>query len=121
MWSKLDDALMDHVKVFEAGELIGGKSGSAIAVGFYVVLLMWTNKHLTDGFVPDAVLKTLPHVDNPRAVAGALVRAGLLEREDKGFRIHDFHDHNPSARAVRSRRKADRLRKQNERNGHADA
>jgi hypothetical protein len=121
MWSKLDDALIDHVKVFEAGALLGGKNGPAAALGFFTVLLMWTNKHLTDGFVPEAVLRTFRHVDQPLVVAGALTKAGLLERADKGFLIHDFHDFNPLARDIRRRRKADRLRKQSERNGHADA
>jgi hypothetical protein len=115
MWSRLDDTLIDHRKVFEAGALVGGKQGPAAALGFYAVLLMWSNKHLTDGSVPDAVLKSFRHVENPAAVAGALVKAGLLEKVDGGYKIHDFNDFNPSGVEVRRKRKEDRVRK---RNGH---
>jgi len=103
MWSKLDDALIDHRKIFRAGDLIG-KNGPAIAIGLYAVGLMWTNKHLTDGVLPTEVVKRFRHVDSPLAVAAALVRAGLWERSNGTFRVHDFHDHNPQAAAVRETR-----------------
>lgn len=103
MWSKLDDALLDHRKVFAAGDLIG-KNGPAIAIGLYAVGLMWTNKHLTDGLLPLAVVKRFRHADNPLAVADALVKAGLWERVDAGFNVHDFHDHNPHANDVKNTR-----------------
>lgn len=111
MWAKLDDALIDHRKVFKAGELIG-KHGPAIAIGFFAVGLMWSNKHLTDGFLPDAIVKGFPHVDNPLSVAGALVKAELFEKVEGGFQIHDFDEYNPSAAAIKRKRKEDRVRKQ---------
>ncbi len=110
MWSKLDDELIDHRKVFAAGKLLG-KDGPAIALGFYAVGLMWANKHLTDGFLPESTVERLPHVDKPLAVADALVRAELFDKVDGGFMIHDFLDHNYSAAAVKKKRKEDRLRK----------
>lgn len=113
MWARLDDALIDHRKIFIAGDLLG-KNGAAIALGFYAVGLMWSNKHLTDGFIPDAVVKNFQHVDNPLTVAGALAKAELLDKVEGGFRIHDFHDHNPTAEAIKKKRREDRDRK----NGH---
>lgn len=110
MWARLDDALIDHEKVFTAGDVIG-KNGPAVALGFYAVALMWTNKHLTDGFLSDAVIRSFRHVDNPRSVADALAKAGLFDRHDGGFKIHDFHDFNPSAAAIKKKRKEDRARK----------
>jgi hypothetical protein len=111
MWSRLDDALMDHAKVFAAGELIG-RNGPAIALGLYAVALMWANKHLTDGDLPIAVVKNFRHVDNPAAVADALVKAGLWDKNGgSGFHIHDFGHFNLSAAKVKKKRREDRARK----------
>lgn len=111
MWSRLDDELIDHAKVFAAGELIG-KNGPAVALGFYAVGLMWANKHLTDGHLPIAVVRSFRHVANPAAIADALVKAGLWDKNGgSGFQIHDFDDHNMSAAAVKQKRREDRARK----------
>jgi len=117
MWSKLDDELFDHQKIFTAGELIGGKAknGPAVALGFYAAVLMWASKHLSDGHLPSAVIRNLPHVGNPLAIADALVQAGLLEKNGSGFQIHDFEDFNPSAARVKAKRRRDKLRKRRER------
>jgi len=116
MWSRLDDQLIDHKKIFRAGELLG-KNGPAIALGFYAVGLMWSNKHLTDGHLPIAVVKGFPHVEKPLAVAEALTTAGLLEKNGDGFLIHDFKDFNPEGATVRARRRRDLQRKRRERDG----
>lgn len=110
MWTKLDDALLDHQKVFTAGDVLG-KNGPVIVIGLYAIGLMWTNKHLTDGFLPSAVVKRWHHLEQPLKTAQALVAAGLWECEDGGFRVHDFHDHNPTAESVRKKREDDRKRK----------
>ncbi|SRR5580765_3872949 len=115
MWSKLDDALIDHRKIFTAGRLIG-KNGPAVALGFYAVGILWCNKHLTDGFLPEDVILGFGHVDNPLSVAGALAKAELFEKVSGGFKIHDFDEYNPTASEIKKKRKEDRLRKQ--RNGH---
>lgn len=118
MWAKLDDALIDHRKVFDAGDVLG-RNGAAIALGLYAVGLMWTNKQLTDGFLPLAVVKRFRHADRPLEVARALVQAELWEEVEGGFNIHDFHDHNPKAEDIQRKRKADRERKRkNGANGH---
>jgi hypothetical protein len=120
MWSKLDDALIDHRKISTAGRLIG-KNGPAIALGFYTVGLLWSNKHLTDGFLPEDVVLRFGHVENPRSIADALVKAELLEKVTGGFQIHDFDEYNPLAKHIKTKRKRERLRKQEERatrNGH---
>jgi len=114
MWARLDDELIDHHKLFAAGEVIG-KNGAAVALGFYAVGLMWSNKHLTDGYLPLAVIKGFPHVDNPVSIADALTKAGLWEKNGSGFLIHDFSDWNPPAAAVKARRRKDKARKRAER------
>jgi hypothetical protein len=114
MWARLDDELIDHQKVFAAGDLIG-KNGPAIALGFYAVALMWSNKHLTDGVLPMAVIKSFRHVDNPVSIADALAKAGLWDKNGTGFQIHDFGDWNPLASEVKSKRRKDKARKRLER------
>ena len=116
MWSKLDDALIDHRKIFTAGRLIGSKNGPAIALGFYTVGLLWSNKHLTDGFLPEDVVSGFSHVEHPRSIADALAKAALLDKVSGGWKIHDFGDYNPTASVIKKKRKEDRIRKQ--RNGH---
>jgi hypothetical protein len=114
MWARLDDALIDHQKIADAGALIG-KNGRAIAIGFYAVGLMWSNKHLSDGHLSLAQVKAFNHVENPLAVADALVQAGLWQKNGNGFVIHDFDDFNPSAAEVKRKRREDRDRKRLER------
>jgi len=122
MWSKLDDSLIDHPKVFEAGDAIG-RNGPAIVIGLYAIGLMYANKQLTDGVLPTAVVKRFRHVEDPISAAGALVKARLWERVKGGYKVHDFHDHNPSAAAIQQKRKVDRERKakggRNHNGGHA--
>jgi hypothetical protein len=119
MWARLDDALIDHRKISAAGRLIGKNGdGRAIALGFFAVGLMWSNKHLTDGFLPEDVVKSFSHVKQPLAVADALVQAGLFERRADGFQIHDFADYNPSAAAIKHKREGDRARKNGGQRAH---
>jgi len=118
MWSRLDDALLDHRKVFEAGDRIG-KNGPAIAIGLYAMGLMWTNKQLSDGYLPAGVVKRFP-VAEPVRFAQALVGARLWEKVKGGYRIHDFHDWNFTAAQIQLQRKEDRERKRKGgRNRHA--
>jgi hypothetical protein len=110
MWVKLDDGLLDHRKLLEAGHALG-RDGRAKALGFYASGLLYTNKHLTDGFLSQAVVDQLHFVEQPRKAAGVMVAVGLWEAVEGGYRIHDFHDFNPPAEKVFERRKADRERK----------
>jgi len=120
VWARLDDELIDHRKVFAAGEVIG-KNGAAIAIGFYAVGLMWSNKHLTDGYLPLPIIRSFRHVEQPTSVADALVKAGLWEKNGSGYVIHDYADFgNPLAAKVKAKRRRDKLRKQRERAADRD-
>lgn len=120
MWSRLDDDLLTHPKLYEAAHILGGEYGGVAALGFYSMALMYANKHLTDGFLPKSVVSTLPHAKNPLRIADALTRVGLFDKAEGGYRIHDFHDHNPSAVDIKRKRREDKRRKALDRaNGHA--
>jgi hypothetical protein len=111
MWARLEDELLDHPKISQAGRAIG-KNGRVIAIGFYAVALMYCNRHLSDGYLRfDVVEGFASYVFNPLAVADALATAGLLDKTDTGYRIHDYREYNPSAAEIKRRRKADRVRK----------
>jgi hypothetical protein len=115
MWARLDDELLDHPKVWAAGEVLG-KGGAVIALGIYVIGLMWANKYLTDGHLPMAVVKNFRQWPDPLSVADALVKAGLWEKNGNGFVIHDYAAFgNPMSADVKAKRRKDRQRKAMER------
>lgn len=112
----------------------------AIAVGpagrdLFVCGLAYSNLHLTDGFIPTAaVFSIAPGQRQPVKVAGTLVEAGLWEKRDDGWAIHDYHKWNKSkaevadiielkqqAGRVGGRRSGEARRKQRASNSEADA
>jgi hypothetical protein len=121
MWAKLDDGLLDHPKILAAAEQLGGNS-QAIVVGVYVMGLLWSARHLTDGHLPTSFVRAFAKTSNPLSIADALVKVGLWEADSgKGFRIHDYAEYNPKASHIKAKRRKERLRKQAERHGKDDA
>ena len=119
MWAKLDDALFDHAKILQAGRAFRldkrGPDGRVYALGLFAFFLLYANKHLTNGFIASDVLEEWQFVTRPLDAAAIMVRAGFLEPAKRGsvegFKIHDFHDHNPHAEDIHEKRKRDRERK----------
>jgi hypothetical protein len=103
MWVKADDKLANHPKILRAGKLIG-PDGAILALGFFHWLLSYSAEYLTDGFIGDEIVESCRLCRQPERLAKALcecaVKPGgfaLLERADEGYRIHDYHDWQPSA------------------------
>jgi hypothetical protein len=103
-WVRLDDGFSENAKVLQAGPL---------AMALHVSALCYCNRHLTDGLVPRVALAQLVNLkglacnkrtSNVHQLARRLVTAGLWERDDKDYRIHDFLDYQPSRREVQARR-----------------
>jgi len=112
-WVKVDDAAMSHPKLLEVGPL-----GTCL----WLAALCYCNRHTTDGLVPRAALLALyPSEELPpklaRETAERLVRAGLWETCESGWRIHDYAEYQGEAmRSVRDqRREAERARKARQR------
>jgi len=110
-WLRIDDGLIDHPKLLEAGDLLG-ENGVALACGLYVEGLTYASRKLTDGKIFGSVLKTFHSVSDPISVANALVSVGLWDKtDDKNYAIHDYLEFNDSAKAVKKRRLTERDRK----------
>jgi hypothetical protein len=95
-WGRLDDSLYDHPKV----ERLPARLRNS-CVGLMFRAISWSNRHLTDGFVPTATLRKL---DGRASEVDALVAVGLLDPADGGVTIHDFLDYSPSAADVKKKR-----------------
>jgi hypothetical protein len=97
----VDDSLFDHPKV----ESLGPRR--LRAMGLWVVALSWTNRWLTDGFIPTERVKML---GGTLADADALVQVGLWQQVNGGYQFHDFGGYNASKAEVLAEREAARLR-----------
>jgi hypothetical protein len=95
MWTKLDDNFPDHEKVMEAGPL---------ASWLYVCGLCYSNRLLTDGFIPAGQLRKLADVKNAPTLASTLVHVGLWEQVEGGYKIHDYHSYNMTAEEAKAKR-----------------
>jgi hypothetical protein len=98
-WAVFDDKFYQHPKVLTAGR---------DAAWLWAAAIGYCNAHLTDGFVATGALPILA-MDGPKkaeALAQRCVTAGLFDRVDGGYRVHDFLDWNDSAATVRARRAA---------------
>jgi len=91
-WVKIDDRAPEHRKQLAAG---------AVASWLWVCGLAYANRQpARDGFVPTAVLPMLYPIPGVAKQAERLVDAGLWERVDGGFQIHDYLDFQPSRTEV---------------------
>jgi hypothetical protein len=108
-WVRIDEEFPRHPKVVKAGPL---------GMAMHVAALCYCNQYLTDGFVPKAVVAGLLDLSGIgmrqwmgelagggvdatwELVAEDLEEAGLWEREQGGWRIHDYHDYQPSREHV---------------------
>jgi hypothetical protein len=108
-WVRIDEEFPRHPKVVKAGPL---------GMAMHVAALCYCNQYLTDGFIPRAVVSGLIDLSGigmrqwMGEVAGGgedatwelvvqdLEDAGLWEREQGGWRIHDYHDYQPSREHV---------------------
>jgi len=117
MRSKLDDNVLHHDKTETAARRLGPR-GLALALGTVAFGLVYCNWKLTDGFLRTDVLERYGIDLELRAL---MVEVGYWHQEADGYRIHDFHELNPSAAAVKARRAKDRLRKQSRAGFHADS
>ena len=108
-WVRLDETFAEHPKVAKAGPL---------GLAMHVAALCYCNRHLTDGFVPKQIARTLldftglgMRMWDGDVVGGGqdagwelvvddLVDAGMWVAVDGGWHIHDYLDYQPSRQQV---------------------
>jgi hypothetical protein len=88
-WVKLDDKARGNRKLLRAG---------AEACWLWTCGLMYCNEQpARDGFIPREAVACLYPVRSAGRLAKVLVETGLWEEAEGGFRVHDYHDFQPSA------------------------
>ncbi|MEU3851770.1 hypothetical protein [Streptomyces sp. NPDC029554] len=95
-WVKLDDRFPSHRKV----ALLTDR-----AFRLHVSAICWCSENLTDGRITDRELPLVAKVRGVKATAQQLQKAGLWDRIDGGWEIHDYLDFNPSREQVLAERK----------------
>jgi hypothetical protein len=113
-WVKIDDKFTEHPKSISVGPL---------GIAMQVAALCYANTHLTDGFIPyNVVRKLLTFEFSPpgsdliytigiasgmsgedvtwEMVSDWLLDAGIWEKADGGFYIHDYPEYQPLKSAV---------------------
>lgn len=97
-WVKLDDGFPDHPKIAPISDR---------AFRIHVRALCYCGRHLTDGFVPKAIVDDITR--GKQAVVNELLAAGLWHANGgSGYAINDFLDYNPSKADVESERQKKR-------------
>lgn len=95
-WARFDDRFPSNRKV---------RLLSDGAFRLYVSAICWSAENLTDGVIKTAELRLVADVRATRTRAKELVEAELFEVvEGVGWKIHDYHEYNPTAEQVRADR-----------------
>jgi hypothetical protein len=93
-----DDDVCEHRKFKRAG---------LDATGLYWLSVAYASKYLTDGHIDlDYLEDRVPSKAKREKLVAALVEQRLFEPNGNGFVIHDFHDYNPTAEEVLTKRRA---------------
>jgi len=95
-WVKLDDRFPSHRKV----ALLSDR-----AFRLHVSAICWCAENLTDGRISERELALVAHIRGIKATAKQLEEAGVWDRADDGWEIHDYLDYNPSREQVLADRK----------------
>ena len=101
-WFKVDDGFHASRKLLQIP-----KRARYAAVGLWTIAGSWCADQLTDGFIPDYMIREL---GAPPSAPESLVRAGLWERTQAGYVFCNWHEYQPSKQDVDTERAASRAR-----------
>jgi hypothetical protein len=98
-WVRVEDHFDEHPKFQKVGPL---------AAGLWLAGLAYCNRNLTDGFIPEARVRAMVtwHDDTKEGYEAIdrLVQAGLWERMEDGYLVHDFRKYQPLKKQVLAER-----------------
>jgi len=107
-WARLDDGFGDHPKVLELIDTLNEMAGAA-AIGLWTLGLSYAHSTMRTAKIPGYVPRSFVHRARvPAAVGEWLCDAGLWERAEGGWIIHDFDDYLPSSELKAKRAEAGR-------------
>lgn len=109
-WVKVDDHMPRHPK------FLGLDRDRLVCQGVWLDGMCYASAYLTDGFVPAAALEK-----GSERYAERLVVAGLWDRVEGGYRIHDYLDYQPTKAQVTESRRKNAERQSRLRNGATNA
>lgn len=72
-WVRIGDEFYQRPEVWRAG---------AAGLGLHIAALSYASRHLTDGVIPEIILRALVSDEDATAIADRLVAVGLLHRSD---------------------------------------
>ncbi len=98
-WIRFEDNFPEHPKVLALSDG---------AFRLHVRAIGYAARHLTDGHVSSAALRSMTRRS---ALPAELVAAGIWEHEGDGYKVHDYLHYQPSKTEVQKRRAADSERK----------
>lgn len=102
-WVRLDDRFPRHRKV----ELLSDR-----AFRLYVSALCWSSENLTEGRILARELPVVARLRGIKTAAAELEGAGLWDRVESGWEIHDYLEYNPDRARVQADRAANAARQQ---------
>jgi len=117
-WVRYDDGFARHPKVIKAAKLIGGKFAKSRLLGLHLEATSYCNSHATDGFIADVVMdEELTSDPDARELLRicALPSIKLAHRVRGGYRLHDYHDYQPSKKEMEDSRAYEREKKRRQR------
>ena len=91
-WFKVDDGFHNHPKAMAAGNAACGLWSRC---GSYC-----SQQPSTEGVVPDAIAKAY----GTKAEIARLVAVGMWEPVEGGYRMHDYHEYNPTAEQAKAKK-----------------
>lgn len=103
-WVRLDDRFPSHRKV----ALLSDR-----AFRLYVSGLCWCSENLTEGKILDReLLLVAPRIRGLKTATSDLEAAGLWDRVEGGWVVHDYLEYNPDRAKVKAERDANAARQQ---------
>lgn len=97
-WFKVDDKLHDHHKTRAAGPK---------AMGVWVLAGSWCADNMTDGFLPESVLRRWGTPADAKRLVDAGYWTPCEANGEKGWRFHDWAEYQPLAAATRAKRESE--------------
>lgn len=113
-WVRVDDAFYDHPKF---------QNTNALGIAAWITALAWSNRNLTDGYIPRSVAARLVNLDGISLTFGMagrdanaydgidqLLDCGAWVEVEGGYQIVNYLEFQPSADEVKARREGNALR-----------